>query len=75
VRALQKLAVLDFPGGEIEARVEFLDALRQLERQTQLQRRGEIEARIRDGGITNLSETEKNELRELQATLGRTPAA
>ena len=70
-RALQKLAVMDFPGGEDEARAEFLDALRQLERQTQLQRRGEIEAKIREGGLAVLSELEKNELRTLQATIDR----
>ncbi len=70
-RALQKLAVMDFPGGEDEARTEFLDALRQLERQTQLQRRGEIEAKIREQGIAGLSDLEKNELRALQATIDR----
>ncbi len=74
-RALQKLAVVDFPGGEEEASAEFLDALRQLERQTQLQRRGEIEAKIRDGGLASLSDLEKNELRELQATIGRGAAS
>jgi DNA primase len=68
---LQKLAVMDFPGGEDEARAEFLDALRQLERQTQLQRRGEIEAKIRSGGLSSLSETEKSELRSLQSTIDR----
>ena len=68
---------MDFPGGEDEARAEFLDALRQLERQTQLQRRGEIEAKIRDVGLLALSETEKSELRSLQATIdrGTTPRA
>jgi DNA primase len=70
-RALQKLAVMDFPGGEDEARAEFLDALRQLERQTQLQRRGEIEAKIRSAGLAALSETEKSELRALQSTIDR----
>jgi DNA primase len=69
-RALQKLAVMDFPGGAEEARAEFLDALRQLERQTRLQRRGEIEAKVRAGGFAVLSDLEKNELRELQAALG-----
>jgi DNA primase len=70
-RALQKLAVMDFPGGADEARAEFLDALRQLERQTQLQRRGEIEAKIREKGLAGLSDVEKNELRALQATIDR----
>jgi DNA primase len=75
-RALQKLAVMEFPGGEDEARAEFLDALRQLERQTQLQRRGEIEAKIREKGLDGLSDVEKNELRALKATIdrGATPA-
>jgi DNA primase len=70
-KALQKLAVMEFPGGADEARAEFLDALRQLERQTQLQRRGEIEAKIRDVGLPGLSEAEKSELRSLQATIDR----
>jgi DNA primase len=74
-RALQKLAVMEFPGGDAEARAEFLDALRQLERQTRLQRRGEIEAKIRDGGLAALSDVEKNELRELQSALGRAGSA
>jgi DNA primase len=74
-RALQKLAVMEFPGGDAEARAEFLDALRQLERQTRLQRRGEIEAKIREGGLAALSDVEKNELRELQAALGRAGGA
>jgi DNA primase len=74
-RALQKLAVMEFPGGDAEARAEFLDALRQLERQTRLQRRGEIEAKIRDGGLAALSDVEKNELRELQSALGRAGGA
>jgi DNA primase len=61
--ALQKLAVMDFPGGEDEARAEFLGALRQLELQTQLQRREELQAKTAGG----LSDTEKKELRELLA--------
>ena len=75
VRALQKLAVMEFPGGAEEARIEFLDALRQLERQTQLQRRGEIEAKIRASGLAGLSDVEKNELRALQATIDRGSAS
>ncbi|MEP7044554.1 MAG: DNA primase, partial [Dokdonella sp.] len=71
VKSLQKLAVMEFPGGEDEARAEFLDALRQLERQTQLQRRDELDAMIRDRGIENLSADEKRELRDLKLTLGR----
>ena len=61
--ALQKLAVMDFPGGEDEARAEFLGALRQLELQTQLQRREELQAKTAGG----LSDIEKKELRELLA--------
>jgi DNA primase len=61
--ALQKLAVMDFPGGEDEAHAEFLGALRQLELQTQLQRREELQAKTAGG----LSDTEKKELRELLA--------
>src|SRR5215470_14305724 len=38
LRALQKLAVMEFPGGEDEWRAEFLDALAKLDRQTQQQR-------------------------------------
>jgi hypothetical protein len=40
-----------------------------------LQRRGEIEAKIREGGLAALSDVEKNELRELQAALGRAGGA
>ena len=61
-KALQKLAAMDFPGGESEARTEFCDAALQLERQMQRQRLDEL--RIRQGeGL--LSDEEKNELRFL----------
>ncbi len=60
VRALQKLAVMEFPGSEHEWRIEFLDALARLDRQTQIQRRNELEARL-----GALSEAEKEELRSL----------
>jgi len=70
-KSLQKLAVVDFPGGEDEARAEFLDALRQLARQTQQQRLGELEIKVREGGFESLSAEEKDELRELMALLGR----
>jgi DNA primase len=71
-RALQKLAVMEFPGSEDAWREEFVDALGQLDRQTQIQRRDELDARIADGGFGSLSAEEKNELRQLK-TLVATP--
>ena len=70
-RALQKLAVAEFPGGEHEARNEFLDALRQLERQTLQQR---IDDLLRAQAAGQLDETGKRLLRDLLAerTAGRT---
>jgi DNA primase len=62
LRALQKLAVMEFPGGEDEWRAEFLDALAQLDRQTQRQRIDDLVAKQSAGG---LSELEKDELRRL----------
>lgn len=62
--ALQKLAVADFPGGVDEARAEFLDAIRQLERQTRQQRIEELQAEHAQGG---LSDAGKEELRRLLA--------
>ncbi len=64
VRALQKLAVMDFPGGEDESRAEFIDALRQLERQTMQQRIDDLLAKQNEAG---LADTEKEELRALLA--------
>src|SRR5690606_10952213 len=64
-KALQKLAVMDFPGGEEEAAAEFAGALAQLERQTADQRREELQ-RKRAG----LGEEEKAELRALLAGKG-----
>jgi len=61
-KALQKLAAMDFPGGESEARAEFLDAARQLDRQTRLQRLDDLRRRQAEG---LLSDDEKNELRAL----------
>ena len=66
LRALQKLAVMEFPGAEDAARNEFLDALAQLDRQTQVQRRDELDAMIKANGIASLSEEEKDELRRLK---------
>jgi len=70
-KSLQKLAVIEFPGGEDEARAEFLDALRQLARQTEQQRLGELEIKVREGGFESLGAEEKHELRELMVLLGR----
>ena len=55
-RALEKLAVMEFPGGQDEWRAEFFDALAQLDRQTQQQRLDELMARKSDA---TLSEEEK----------------
>ncbi len=63
LRALQKLAVMEFPGSEHEWRIEFLDALARLDRQTQLQRRADLDQK----GLANLSAEEKTELRSLLA--------
>jgi DNA primase len=73
--SLQKLAVLEFPGGEDEARAEFLDALRQLGRQTHQQRLGELEISVREGGFERLDDAQRRELRELMGLLGRGPGA
>jgi DNA primase len=61
LRALQKLAVMDFPGSEHEWRTDFLTALTRLDRQTQIQRRDELDAK----GLSNLTPVEKEELRGL----------
>jgi len=65
VRALQKLAVMEFPGTEEQLRTEFLEALAKLDRETQIQRRGELDAKMAEG-MSNLTAEEKNEWRELQ---------
>ena len=57
---MQKLAVMEFPGGEHEWRIEFLGALARLDRQTQIQRRDELQARLGSS-----SDPEKEELRTL----------
>jgi DNA primase len=66
-RALQKLATIDFPGGEGEARAEFVDALGQLEKQTTQQRIDELHAKH---GASELTDAEKAELRALLASKG-----
>jgi DNA primase len=67
VKPLQKLAVAEFPGGEDEARAEFLDAVVQLERQTQQQRLDDL---LLKRGETGLSDEEKSDLRRLLAAKG-----
>jgi len=62
--ALQKLAAITLPGESAQWRVEFQDAIAQLERQTLQQRIAEL--RERQPG---LDETEKTELRELLRAL------
>ncbi len=62
-RALQKLAVMEFPGSEHEWRIEFLHALTRLDQQTQIQRRDDLNRK----GLANLSAEEKDELRSLQS--------
>ena len=69
-KALQKLAVMDFPGGEDESRAEFLGAINQLDRQTESQRRSDLQLRLKElemKGAIGLTEEERNELRQLLA--------
>ena len=61
-RALQKLAVMEFPGGEDAWRAEFFDALKQLDRQTMQQRVEDLMKKQADSSITAV---EKDELRNL----------
>jgi DNA primase len=72
-RALQKLAMMEFPGGEDACRAEFFDALKQLDRQTQIQRRDELDMRVRSDGISSLSAEEKDELRGLKLAVSAGP--
>jgi DNA primase len=62
--ALQKLAVIEFPGEPETLREEFADALRKLAEQTVQQR---LDALIRKQTEGALDAAEKNELRELLA--------
>ena len=69
-KALQKLAVMDFPGGEDESRAEFLGAINQLDRQTESQRRSDLQLRLKElemKGAAGLTEEERSELRQLLA--------
>ncbi|MDE2258071.1 MAG: DNA primase, partial [Xanthomonadaceae bacterium] len=69
LKSLQKLAVMDFPGEADALQAEFLDALAQLDRQTSQQRRGELDAKVAEHGLSALSADEKSELRDLQKQL------
>lgn len=67
--ALQKLAMQVIPGDEESWRVELLDAVHQLEKQTLQQRIEELQVKSRELG---LDEADKYELRALlQARIGR----
>jgi DNA primase len=70
-RALQKLAVMEFPGGEEEWRAEFLAALAQLDRQTLQQRTDDLLAKREQQ--PGLEEGEKDELRRLLAGRNQPP--
>ena len=70
-RALQKLAVMEFPGGEDEWRVEFLAALAQLDRQTLQQRADELLAK--SDQQPGLDAGEKDELRRLLSGRNQAP--
>jgi DNA primase len=63
-RALQKLAVMEFPGGEDAWREEFLDALGQLDRQTHQQRLDDL---LKKKDDSSLDTNETDELRRLLA--------
>ena len=70
VRSLQKLAMMEFPGGEDQWKSEFLDALTQLDRQTVQQR---IDDLMKKQGEGLLNDDEKQELRTLLASKGVRP--
>ena len=63
-RALPNLAILDFPGDNDALRAEFVDAIRQLDRQTHQQRLDDLLKKQED---TALGADEKDELRRLLA--------
>jgi DNA primase len=69
-RALQKLAVMEFPGNEDDLRAEFLDALAQLDRQTSQQRLDDL---LKKKDDTAIDPTEKDELRRLLSELKNRP--
>jgi DNA primase len=70
-RALQKLAVMEFPGGEDEWRAEFLAALAQLDRQTLQQRTDDLLAKREQQ--PGLEPDEKDELRRLLSGRNQAP--
>ena len=63
-RALQKLAVMKFPGEEDAWRAEFFDALKQLDRHMLQQRVDDLMKKQADGSI---AQVEKDQLRSLLA--------
>ena len=67
MRSLQKLAVMEFPDGEDASRMEFLDALAQLDRQTVQQR---IDDLVKKKSDSTISDAENEELRGLFANRG-----
>ncbi|MGA9421438.1 MAG: DNA primase, partial [Rhodanobacteraceae bacterium] len=68
--AFAKLAVIEFPGGEDEARMEFVDAIAQLDRQSVQQRLDDL---LKQKTESSLDNEETAELRELLASKGRAP--
>jgi DNA primase len=70
-RALQKLAVMEFPGGEDEWKAEFLAALSQLDRQTLQQRIDDLLAKSEQP--PGLDAGEKDELRRLLSGRNQAP--
>ena len=63
--ALRKLAAMDMPGDASTRKEEFLDALRQLDKQTRLQRIEELQLK------GSLADLEKAELRDLLSSRNR----
>jgi len=66
--ALQKLAVMPFPGDTQAWQAEFAGALAQLDRQARLQRRDDLQRKLAE---SSLSPAENDELRSLLAVGGR----
>jgi DNA primase len=65
LKSLQKLAVLEVPGSEDERRTALLDALAQLDRQTNQQRLDDLLVKKSE---SSLDSEENDELRRLLAT-------
>ena len=66
---LQKLAVQTLPGGDSTWRAELLDNVCHLELQYVEQRRGELDARLAEVGLSGMSDAEKREYGELPARM------